>query len=251
MKGKVLPKKLANHAVSILKKHADPGKAQKGYSYFKEQVSILGISAGDLRQIARELFKRIQPCWTIDDAIALCEILLPDKFLEAKGFSILILERFAKSLKKEHLFLVKKWINNNYCNNWATIDHICPNIVSPIIGAHPDLIGEIICWTDSNNRWLRRASAVSFIKHARRGKYIDVVHRIAKKLFSDRDDLVQKANGWLLRESGKTDMNRLEKFLLIHGKKIPRMTLRYAIERFPEKKRKVLLNKTRGKEKKI
>jgi 3-methyladenine DNA glycosylase AlkD len=247
MKEKVLPKKLAKHAVSILKKHADPDKAQQGHSYFKEQVSILGISAGDLRQIARELFKEIQPHWTIDDAIALCEIMLPDKFLEVKGVSIWILERFAKSLKKEHLFLVKRWINKNYCDNWATIDHICPDIVSPIIGAHPDLIDEIIRWTDSRNRWLRRASAVSFIRHARQGKYIHAVHGIAKKLFPDQDDLVQKANGWLLRESGKTNMKRLESFLLIHGKKIPRTTLRYAIERYPEKKRKEILVKTRSK----
>lgn len=240
------PRKLAKQAVSILKKHSDPGKAQQGYSYFKEQVSILGISAGDLRKIAKGFYKEIQPHWTIDEAIALCEILLPDKFLEIKAFSILILERFGKSLKKEHLFLVKRWINKNYCGNWATIDHICPDIVSPIIGADPDLMDEIITWADSKNRWLRRASAISFIRHARHGKYIHVVHRIAKKLFPDQDDLVQKANGWLLRESGKTDMKRLENFLLNHGGKIPRTTLRYAIERFPEKRRKEVLVKTRS-----
>ncbi len=247
MKGKASPKKLAKHAVSILEKHADQKKAQQGYSYFKESVFILGISAGDLRQIARGLYKEIQFLWTIDDAVELCEIMLPDKFLEVKGVSIWILERFAKSLTKKHLFLVKKWINKNYCDNWATIDHICPDIVSPIITAHPDLIDEIITWADSKIRWLRRASAVSFIKHARHGKYIDGVHSVAKKLFCDQDDLVQKANGWLLRESGKTDMKRLENFLLTHGKKIPRTTLRYAIERFPERKRKRILIETRSK----
>jgi len=98
-----------------------------------------------------------------------------------------------KFLKKEHIFLIKKWINKNYCNNWANIDHICPVIVSPLIEAYPDLIDEIITWTDSSNRWLRRASAVSFIKIARRGQYLTSVYKIAKKLFSDQDDLIQKA----------------------------------------------------------
>ncbi len=247
MKGKVSPKKLAKHAVSILKKHADPDKARQGYSYFREKVYILGISVDDLRRIAKELYKEIMHHWTIDDAIELCEIMLPDKFLEIKAFSILILERFVKSLEKEHLLLVKRWINKNYCGNWATIDHICSDIVGPIIGANPELMDEITTWADSKNRWLRRASAVSLIRHARLGRYIHAVQKVAKKLFPDKDGLVQKANGWLLRESGKTDMKRLENFLLTHGNKIPRMTLRYAIERFPEKRRKEILVKTRSK----
>jgi len=104
---------------------------------------------------------------------------------------------------------------------------------------------EVTSWTRSENRWLRRASIVSFIKPAREGRYIDVVQKTAQKLFPDGDDLVQKANGWILRESGKTNRERLERFLLKNGKNIPRTTLRYAIERFPEKRRKEILEKTK------
>lgn len=148
-------------------------------------------------------------------------------------------------MDRNHLLAIKKWILHDYCASWATVDHIAPSVVSPLMEMYPDLMDEVIGWADSENRWLRRASAVSFIKHARKGKSIRRVHTIAKKLFSDEDDLIQKANGWLLRESGKTDMKRLENFLLDNGKKIPRTTLRYAIERFPEKKRKQILAKTR------
>jgi 3-methyladenine DNA glycosylase AlkD len=62
----------------------------------------------------------------------------------------------------------------------------------------------------------------------------------------DPEDLMHKASGWLLREAGKTDAERLEKFLLTHGPAIPRTTVRYSIERFPEGKRKELLVATRG-----
>lgn len=81
---------------------------------------------------------------------------------------------------------------------------------------------------------------------ARRGKHLDAVYRIAERLFAVDDDLIQKATGWLLREAGKTDIERLERFLLGHGPAISRTTLRYAIERFPPGKRKLLLNETRG-----
>ena len=62
---------------------------------------------------------------------------------------------------------------------------------------------------------------------------------------SDPEDLVQKATGWLLREAGRTDRKRLEEFLLIHGRKIARTTLRYAIEHFPPAEYKRLLEETK------
>ena len=93
--------------------------------------------------------------------------------------------------------------------------------------------------------WLRRASAVSFVEHARKGEFLDTAYEVAEKLFPGSEDLVQKANGWLLREAGKTDMDRLEKFLLQFGPEIPRTTLRYAIERFSSEKRKSILIKTK------
>ena len=71
------------------------------------------------------------------------------------------------------------------------------------------------------------------------------VYEISKSLFPDDDNLVQKANGWLLRETGKANPSRLESFLLKHGKAIPRTTLGYAIERFDKEKRKHILVVTR------
>jgi len=239
------PEKLAEYALSVLRKKADPRKAEQGRTYFKEKVSLLGISAPDLKRIAGECFQKIKSSWTVEEALAFCDRMLPEKELEAKAVSLLVLGRFVKSLKKDHVFQVKKWILRGDCGNWAMIDLLCPAIVSPLLEAHPELRDEILSWTESPNRWLRRGAAVSFIKPARLGRFIPTVHEIALRLFADTDDLVRKANGWLLRESGKTDMARLEKFLLAHGPSIPRTTLRYAIERFPEKKRRELLVKTR------
>jgi len=78
---------------------------------------------------------------------------------------------------------------------------------------------------------------------ARKGQFLDEVYSIAEALLADKsDDLVQKANGWVLREAGKTNPDRLESFLLAHYSNVPRTTLRYAIEKFPPEKRKAILH---------
>jgi 3-methyladenine DNA glycosylase AlkD len=93
--------------------------------------------------------------------------------------------------------------------------------------------------------WVRRASIVGLIPLARKGESLDLVYQIAKRLHADREDLIQKAVGWALREAGKTDPARLERYLRANGASVPRTTLRYAIERFPEAKRRNLLVATR------
>jgi 3-methyladenine DNA glycosylase AlkD len=93
--------------------------------------------------------------------------------------------------------------------------------------------------------WVRRASIVGLIPLARRGDSLDLVYEIARRLHADREDLIQKAVGWALREAGKTDIARLERYLRANGASIPRTTLRYAIERFPETRRRALLIATK------
>jgi hypothetical protein len=83
------------------------------------------------------------------------------------------------------------------------------------------------------------------VPFARRGQSLDLAYELAGDCFSDREDLMHKATGWLLREAGKTDMRRLRGFLLEHGPRVPRTALRYAIERFPENERAHLLAATR------
>lgn len=241
------PKEVSERALDSLKALADPQRAQKGKRFFKpeEEIHLLGIRAPEIRKISQELFSLVKPHWTQEQAVELCTLMLPNKYLEAKALCLLILERFVSALDKNHFFLIKEWINHHYCSNWATIDTLCSNVLSPFLENNPELIDEVTSWADSKNMWLRRASIVSFVKPARKGRYTDVIHKTAQKLFADEEDLIQKANGWILRESGKSDMNRLEKFLLKNGGNIPRTTLRYAVERFPEKKRKGILLKTK------
>jgi 3-methyladenine DNA glycosylase AlkD len=89
--------------------------------------------------------------------------------------------------------------------------------------------------------WVRRASIVGLLKPMRIDRTIDQVYATARRLHPDPNDLIHKAVGWALREAGKIDPARLERYLRANVRAIPRTTFRYAIERFPERRRRQLL----------
>jgi len=242
---KQTPRQVAKQIIALLGKKADPEKAKQGQRYFKEQVKLFGLSAKDLDLLVKELYRSLKPHWSVNDVIELCDILLPNPYLEAKGTAIGLLAAYKKDFEKDLFLKIEKWLSLDYCDSWAAVDGLCLYVLGELILKYPELKEKIKKWPHSSNRWIRRAAAVSFIKSARRGKMLDDVYEISKSLFPYNDDLVQKANGWLLREAGKADSARLESFLLRHGAAIPRTTLRYAIERFEEKKRKHILVVTR------
>ena len=240
------PEDIARKAVARLKSQADPEKAVQAQRYFKEAIFSFGLTADDSRDLAREMYLLVKDGWSLKEAVELCEILLPNKHVEAKALATMILLRFHEDFGLPVFGLIKTWLARDYLDNWASVDLLCPDGLGGLLERYPDLIPKIKTWTAHPNRWVKRASAVAFIKLARRGKFLDAAYQIAGRLFPSGDDLIEKANGWLLRETGKTDMARLERFLLRQRGRIPRTTLRYAIERFPEPQRRRLLKRTRS-----
>lgn len=239
------PRKIAAEIIARLAAGADPVRAAGSRRYFKEQVEFYGLTTPQLRAICGEFHERLQKSWTLDQAMELCEILLPGKKFEVKASSIILLLKFKKEFGRETFRRIKAWLAADYCDNWAAVDVLCPEGLGFILDRNPALIEDIKTWTAHSNRWVRRASIVAFVPLARRGKHLDAAYDIGRRMFTTDDDLLQKATGWMIREAGKTDMLRLEAFLLKHGPAIPRTTLRYAIERFPEASRRRLLAVTK------
>ena len=242
---KITPQELANQGLKRLKTLADPVKAQGAQRYFKETVLFLGIATPEMRELAQEFYRKIRPEWEIEEATEFCAIMLANPYHEVKGLGIIIFEKFRKDFPRSTFTKIKDWLLADYCNSWALVDVLCPTSMGSLLEKYPELVTEIKGWTNSPNRWVRRASIVSFIKLAKKTQYLKSIYEIVRSHFVDADDLIQKASGWLLREAGKANPAKLERFLRQHGPVIPRTTLRYAIERFPEPKRKALLLATR------
>ncbi len=239
------PAAAAARMTAALEREADPRRAAGAQRYFRETVRFFGVPMPRLRALVRELCDAVKTDWSLADALAFCERMLDHDRFEARLAGTLLLLKFHRHFSPELLPRLLQWLENDRLDSWAAVDAFCPDALGPLLLAHPQLAVELRRWTASPNRWVQRAALVAWIKPARRGRGLDEAYGNALRLFSSRDDLVQKAAGWLLREAGKTDMERLARFLLRHGPSIPRTSLRYAIERFPAERRRQLLAATR------
>lgn len=243
------PVKLAKEATAALKSLGNSRSAERALYYFKphEPIRVYGVSTPVTRKLAGELLQRVRGQWSVDEAVEFCDILIRNRHLEAKFVGMLVLSRYKKEFSRDVIRRVEKWLAGDYCADWASTDALSTLVISELIRRFPDLVAKTRGWTRSRNLWLRRAAAVSLTPLARRGQLLDESYQVAESLFRYPEDLIHKATGWLLREAGKTDPARLERFLLESGPKIPRTALRYAIERFPAAKRKWILVSTQTK----
>lgn len=227
---------------------ASPTVALRGRTFFKRgaRVALYGVKAPDVRRVVRSLQREIGGRWSLGEAIACCDVLIRKPHLEAKVAGVLLLGRYHREFERPFVEVVHSWIARGWCANWAIVDAVCPTLLTPLLLRYPALAPRVARWRTSGNPWLRRAAVVTFVPLARRGEHLDLVYQTVGALLGDPEDLMHKACGWLLREAGKTDMSRLERFLLRNGPEMQRVTVRYAIERFPARRRKALLERTRG-----
>jgi 3-methyladenine DNA glycosylase AlkD len=132
--------------------------------------------------------------------------------------------------------------NTRRANNWDLVDTSCRYIVGRHLATRSRVLLDELA--SSSMLWERRIAIVSTFAFLAHGETKDTF-RIARKLLGDKEPLIHKAVGWLLREAGKVSRPELERFLEKHAAKMPRTTLRYAIERFSPEERKQWLRADR------
>lgn len=244
---KLTPKRLAIEAKRALRAAAKYWPPRRADTFFKpgEEVLTVGIGAPRLKQIERKLFNATRKSWTAVEAAEFAETLLAEKYIEGRSVGLMMLSRFYREYDPNLLARARGWLASRRCDNWALTDLLSTKVLAPLLQQYPDLAPRLRDWGQANSLWVRRAALAALVPLARRGQQLALAYGLSAAMFDDRDDLVHKAAGWLLRECGKTNPRRLEAYLCAHGPRIPRTTLRYAIERFPAPKREEILDKTR------
>jgi len=206
----------------LLARFFKTGKGQYG-----EGDMFLGVMVPDTRRVAKAYRK-----------IGFLEIkkLLDSKYHEERLLGLLILvENFVIGNEKEKEKIYKFYIKNRKrVNNWDLVDLSAPKIVGGYLNKKDKRI--LYKFAKSKNLWERRISILSTLHFISKNNFTETM-KIAEMLISDKQDLIHKAVGWMLREVGKRSLSAEEDFLAKNHLRMPRTMLRYAIERFPEHKR--------------
>lgn len=218
-----------------LLKNADEQTKHSSQHFFKEAIETYGVKTPIVDKIAKELFVEIKEK-PIDEIFDLCDELWQSGYLEESFVACNWSYFVRKNYKSEHFARMEQWVVN-YVSNWASCDTLCNHTVGDFVTMYPEYLAKLKEWAKSNNRWVRRAAAVSLIVPARKGKYLSDIFEIADILLMDKDDLVQKGYGWMLKAASQAHQQDAFNYVMSKKAVMPRTALRYAIEKMPKELR--------------
>jgi 3-methyladenine DNA glycosylase AlkD len=200
--------------------------------FFKEEVKYYGVKTGTVGKIANKYWKEIEPLGK-REIFNLCEDLFRSDYTEEAFIVSFWTPKLTDKFEPADLALFKRWIET-YINNWAKCDGFCNHTIGNFVEKYPESVKELVNWTASQNRWLKRAAAVSLIIPAKHGRFLAETFRISDRLLPDKDDMVQKGYGWLLKEASRLHQDDVFRYVMKNKKVMPRTALRYAIELMPK-----------------
>lgn len=218
-----------------IKKQANPKQAIILQRFFKTGIGEYGegdIFYGIKVPVQRTIAKKFNEL-SLDDL----KVIINSKVHEERLIAAFILiDQYKKGDEKKRKMVFDFYLKNRKgINNWDLVDLSAPKIVGMhLIDKEKDLLYKFAV---SKDLWEKRIAIISTQTFIREHFFEDTL-KISEILLQDKHDLIHKAVGWMLREIGNRDIETEEEFLKKHYKKMPRTMLRYAIEKFPEKKRK-------------
>ncbi len=230
----------ARQFIDKLKTHSSPAEGEKLKRYFKntDGDQFIGVRMGQVFTLAKEF---------IDMTPAEIEKLLDSKIHEVRAGGCSIMDKQARRKKttderrKELYDLYLR--RHDRINNWDLVDVCAIHVIGGYLSDKPRNVLHKLA--RSKNMWERRTAIVSTAFFIRQ-RDLDDTFKIAEMLLKDKEDLVHKATGWMLRFAGDKDRARLLSFLDKHAATMPRTALRYSIEKFDKKQREHYLSlKTR------
>ncbi len=203
--------------------------------FFKEEILCYGVKSVFVKKIAKNYFNEIKSK-NKKEIFSLCEELFQSDYCEEAYIAAEWVSQVKNYYSEDDFFTFERWIDN-YINNWAKCDTLCNHAVGSFIEKFPEYVENLKVWALSENRWLRRSAAVTLILPARKGDFLYNVFEISDILLKDKEDLVQKGYGWMLKEASKLHCQEVFNYIMSNKNDMSRTAFRYAIEKMPEELR--------------
>ena len=195
------------------------------------------LKAGVVRSVSARYFKEIKGLPKAE-VFALCEKLLKAGFHGAGAIAFDWAFRLNKQYTPKDFTRFERWLKQ-YVNHWGSCDHLCTGPLGVLVRQFPELRPRVARWAHSKNRWQRRAAAVTLIPSVKKDREaLKAAFATADALIEDADDMVQKGYGWLLKVAGDSFPDEVFAYVLSRKATMPRTALRYAIEKYPQEKRR-------------
>ncbi len=211
--------------------------------FFKEDIRVYGVKTATVIKIAKKAFKQIKDL-SKGEIFDLCEELWTSGIMEESFVACNWSYALSPQYTEDDFFVFERWVNK-YVSNWATCDTLCNHNVGDFLEKFPEYMENLKEWAESKNRWVKRASAVSLILPARKGMFKEDIFQISDKLLLDKDDLVQKGYGWMLKSLAEYYENDVYQYVLSKRDIMPRTALRYAIEKMPKEMKQEAMKKVK------
>jgi 3-methyladenine DNA glycosylase AlkD len=221
--------------LSALKEHANPRRAVQNQKYFQrtiQQDEFLGVDMPTVRKLSKSF-------GNLDDQVL--EELLRSRIHEARAMALVNMVHQSKNKECFELYS-RALLEFGGIDHWDLVDLSAPYIVGDYLLKYKDKAKVLKEWILSDNVWVRRTAIVSCM-HAIQQNEFDWILKMAPECLKDDHHYVHKAYGWMLRILGTKNEQRLKEFLDVNAGKMPRIMLRYAIEKMDQKDRKYFLSK--------
>jgi len=200
--------------------------------FFKEKITAYGVKVPVVNTISNTFLSEIKSK-SKEEVFDLCEELWRSGMLEESFIACNWSYAVYKKFEPCDFEVFEHWVQN-HVDNWASCDTLCNHTIGAFIEMHPRFLPKLKEWATSENRWTRRAAAVTLIIPARKGLFLNDIFEIAGTLLLDKDDLVQKGYGWMLKAASQAYQKEVFDFVMKYKAIMPRTALRYAIEKMPQ-----------------
>lgn len=235
------PASVAAQIRAALKQNGSGEHAAGVQWFFKDEVKSHGWYTAALRRAVRGWRREILREHGFDFLVAVADELFTGRVLEEKVAAVFILEKLDAQFSDREFRMFQAWLNR--VSSWADHDALAHSLIAPMVVAKPERVADVFRWAKSPRRWHRRAACVALIRGARAKMFFLDIVKLSDFLLNDRDDMVQKGLGWLLRETAKADAKRTVPYLMKIRGRAPRLVLRTACETLPAALKKRILAK--------